>query len=178
MSFRRLPLLAFLAAGLTSAATAAPVAFDEVRAIFEGKCLECHNPDKTKGKLLMTTREGFLTRPSIVRAVNDVSFTVDEGETFGLVGESGSGKTTTGRCILRLIEPTSGEVFFRGANVLDYSREQMRQARRQMRTSPGCFPMCRRPAATSNPSRGCRMPRWTPCLPCRVCWPARSILFR
>ena len=48
MSFRRLPLLAFLAAGLTSAATAAPVAFDEVRAIFEGKCLECHNPDKTK----------------------------------------------------------------------------------------------------------------------------------
>jgi mono/diheme cytochrome c family protein len=60
MSFRRLPLLAFLAAGLTSAATAAPVAFDEVRAIFEGKCLECHNPDKTKGKLLMTSREGFL----------------------------------------------------------------------------------------------------------------------
>ena len=60
MSFRRLPLLAFLAAGLTSAAPAAPVAFDEVRAIFEGKCLECHNPDKTKGKLLMTTREGFL----------------------------------------------------------------------------------------------------------------------
>jgi len=60
MSFRRLPLLAFLAAGLTSAVTAAPVAFDEVRAIFEGKCLECHNPDKTKGKLLMTSREGFL----------------------------------------------------------------------------------------------------------------------
>ena len=60
MSFRRLPLLAFLTAGLTSAAIAAPVAFDEVRAIFEGKCLECHNPDKTKGKLLMTSREGFL----------------------------------------------------------------------------------------------------------------------
>ncbi|PAZ05838.1 MAG: cell surface protein [Opitutia bacterium AMD-G1] len=60
MSFRRLPLLAFLAAGLTAAADAAPVAFDEVRAIFEGKCLECHNPDKTKGKLLMTSREGFL----------------------------------------------------------------------------------------------------------------------
>jgi hypothetical protein len=60
MSFRRLPLLALFAVGLTSLASAAPVAFDEVRAIFEGKCLECHNPDKTKGKLLMTTREAFL----------------------------------------------------------------------------------------------------------------------
>ncbi len=77
-------------------------------------------------------REGFLTRPSIVRAVNDVSFAVDEGETFGLVGESGSGKTTTGRCILRLIEPTAGEVLFRGENVLGYSHDEMRRARRQM----------------------------------------------
>jgi oligopeptide transport system ATP-binding protein len=79
-----------------------------------------------------TRREGFLAKPSIIRAVNDVSFTVDEGETFGLVGESGSGKTTTGRCILRLIEPTAGEVLFRGEDVLGYSREEMRRARRQM----------------------------------------------
>ena len=79
-----------------------------------------------------TRSEGFLTGPSIVRAVNDVSFTVDEGETFGLVGESGSGKTTTGRCILRLIEPTSGEVWFKGRNVLAFSQKELRLARRDM----------------------------------------------
>jgi ABC-type oligopeptide transport system ATPase subunit len=79
-----------------------------------------------------TRSNGILSRPSIVRAVSDVSFTVEEGETFGLVGESGSGKTTTGRCMLRLIEPTSGEVLFRGRNVLSFSREQLRLARRDM----------------------------------------------
>ena len=64
--------------------------------------------------------------------MNDVTFAIDEGETFGLVGESGSGKTTTGRCILRLIEPTSGEVRFKGEDVLGFSRSRMRQARRDM----------------------------------------------
>src|SRR5687768_17941877 len=77
-------------------------------------------------------REGFLTKPSIVRAVDDVSFSIEEGETFGLVGESGSGKTTTGRCLLRLVEPTSGDVRFRGDNVLRFSPSQLRAARRQM----------------------------------------------
>src|SRR3954466_11920282 len=79
-----------------------------------------------------TRDRGLFRAGTRVAAVNDVSFTLDEAETFGLVGESGSGKTTTGRCILRLIEPTSGEVIFRGKNVLAFSREELRHARRDM----------------------------------------------
>jgi ABC-type oligopeptide transport system ATPase subunit len=76
---------------------------------------------------------GLLQPPAVtVRAVDDVSFTIDEGDMFGLVGESGSGKSTTGRCILRLIEPDSGEVHFRGENVLQHSKSRMRLARRDM----------------------------------------------
>jgi ABC-type oligopeptide transport system ATPase subunit len=75
---------------------------------------------------------GFFRAGTRVAAVDDVSFGIEEGETFGLVGESGSGKTTTGRCMLRLIEPTSGTVRFRGENVLAFSRSRMRDARRDM----------------------------------------------
>ncbi len=79
------------------------------------------------------TRDAGLFRAGTrVAAVDDVSFSIDEGETFGLVGESGSGKTTTGRCLLRLVEPSSGTVRFRGENVLDFSKRRMRQARRDM----------------------------------------------
>jgi oligopeptide transport system ATP-binding protein len=77
-------------------------------------------------------RHGLFSKPSIVPAVDNVSFTIEEGEMFGLVGESGSGKSTTGRCVLRLVEPTSGEVYFRGENVLGFSRERMRLARRDL----------------------------------------------
>src|SRR3954466_11649494 len=79
------------------------------------------------------TRDAGLFRPGTrIAAVDDVSFTIDEGESFGLVGESGSGKTTAGRCLLRLIEPTSGEVKFRGEDVLGFSRSRLRAARRDM----------------------------------------------
>jgi len=75
---------------------------------------------------------GLFRPPSLVRAVDDVSFTVAPGDMFGLVGESGSGKSTTGRCLLRLVEPSSGEVLFRGENVLKFSKARLRLARRDM----------------------------------------------
>jgi ABC-type oligopeptide transport system ATPase subunit len=68
----------------------------------------------------------------VTRAVDDVTFSVEHGETFGLVGESGSGKTTTGRCLLRLIEPTSGEVRFRDEDVLAMGSRELRHARRHL----------------------------------------------
>jgi oligopeptide transport system ATP-binding protein len=67
-----------------------------------------------------------------VHAVDGVSFDIGKGETLGLVGESGCGKSTTGRCILRLIEPSSGEVWFQGANVRQLGGEALRALRRDM----------------------------------------------
>ncbi len=68
----------------------------------------------------------------VVRAVDDISFDIFSGETLGLVGESGCGKSTVGRSLLRLYEPTSGEIRFEGRNILDLSAEQMRDLRREM----------------------------------------------
>ncbi len=66
-----------------------------------------------------------------VRAIDGVDLEIKEGETFGLVGESGSGKTTVGRCILRLIEPTAGQIVYRGQNITKLKSEALRRIRRK-----------------------------------------------
>ncbi len=68
----------------------------------------------------------------VVRAVDDVSFEILSGETLGLVGESGCGKSTVGRCLLRLIEPTAGQIDFDGRNVRSLNRSDLRELRREM----------------------------------------------
>ena len=74
----------------------------------------------------------FATVSGYVKAVDGISFTIRRGETLGLVGESGCGKTTAGRSILRLIEPTGGEVLFDGSPVLRLEDEELRRIRKQM----------------------------------------------
>jgi len=77
-------------------------------------------------------RRGVLRRTvAQIHAVDGVSFAIRSGETLSLVGESGSGKTTTGRCVLRLLEPTSGEVRFQGEDLLALDRRSLRRIRRK-----------------------------------------------
>ncbi len=74
----------------------------------------------------------FKTRRGMLHAVDDVSFTIERGKTLGIVGESGCGKSTTGRAILRLIEPTDGKVIFDGVDVGSLNKREMRAMRQNM----------------------------------------------
>lgn len=83
-------------------------------------------------KYFSVESKGFGLKNQLVKAVDDVSFTIQPGEVVGLVGESGSGKTTVGRCVLRMSEPTSGEVIFEGRDIRQLSKEKLRELRRDM----------------------------------------------
>lgn len=74
----------------------------------------------------------FNTPKGLLHAVDGVSFTVEQGKTLGVVGESGCGKSTTGRSILKLLEPTSGKIIFDGVDITKYSRSKMRKLRTEM----------------------------------------------
>ncbi len=78
-------------------------------------------------------RKGILSKVSgYIKAVNDVNFIVNKGETLGIVGESGCGKSTLGRTILKLINPTKGEIIFNGINITNMTREQIKPLRKDM----------------------------------------------
>lgn len=74
----------------------------------------------------------FSTPAGQLHAVDGVSFSIEEGKTLGIVGESGCGKSTTGRTILKLIEPTAGKIMFNGQDITKYSRKRMRPLRQEM----------------------------------------------
>lgn len=74
----------------------------------------------------------FKTPTGLLHAVDDVSFSIDRGKTLGVVGESGCGKSTTGRCILKLIEPTSGTIVFNGRDISKIGKREMRKLRKDM----------------------------------------------
>lgn len=74
----------------------------------------------------------FKTSRGLLHAVDDISFNINAGQTLGLVGESGCGKSTTGRAILRLVEPTSGQVLFNGTDLLKYGESDLRKVRKEM----------------------------------------------
>lgn len=93
----------------------------------ENLLIEVKNLEKVFG-----AGNNFFKRGSEFKAVNNVSFSIEEGKTYGLIGESGSGKTTIGRMVLRLIEPTNGEILYKGKSLLQVSKKRMRELRKEV----------------------------------------------
>ena len=84
-------------------------------------------------KMYFPLQKGLLSRTyAHVKAVDDVSFEVKEGETFGLVGESGCGKTTTGKCVIRILNPTEGRIYYNGEDIANLSHAEMGKYRREL----------------------------------------------
>lgn len=81
---------------------------------------------------IVNLKKYFETPYGLLHAVDDLTFDINKGETLGVVGESGCGKSTLGRCILQLIKPTSGEIYFEGSNVLKCSRLELKKLRTKM----------------------------------------------
>jgi len=105
-----------------------------------------------KLKKYFTVRGGssFLHDTSKVRAVDDVSFDIHKGDTLGLVGESGCGKSTLGRTIIRLLEPTSGNIFFKGIDIATISNSKIKETRKQIQI------IFQDPSGSLNPRRTIR----------------------
>ena len=87
---------------------------------------------KNVEKFFYGNKKLFQKDRPVVKAVNDVSFTINEGETFGIVGESGCGKSTLGRTVIRLLNPTSGQVLYKGTDLATLSGEEMRKLRQEI----------------------------------------------
>ena len=115
---------------VVDAAEASRVALERVNTLASRKVIV--EVDRLVKEFPVTAGAVLQRKIGSVKAVSDVSFSVREGETFGLVGESGCGKTTLGRTILRLIEPTSGELVFNGKDLRKLNTSEMRYMRREM----------------------------------------------
>jgi oligopeptide/dipeptide ABC transporter ATP-binding protein len=87
-------------------------------------------------KYFPVSKEWFAKKREFVHAVDDVSFSIAEGESFGLAGESGCGKTTLARVVLGLVRPTAGAILFEGNNILELRKEELRRLRRNMQMVP------------------------------------------
>lgn len=94
--------------------------------------MELLNVEHLKKYFPVTKRDGLRVRTEWYKAVDDISFRIGKGETFGLVGESGCGKTTVGKSILRLIEPTGGNVRLEGNELIGMNRNELRSQRKNM----------------------------------------------